>query len=1142
MHRVATFRPVIYGVVLALVTVTVGCAGQNVKKPELEEPAKVERLRLKITKVRNAIEETRGTIARSRGAPYITELYLRLAELLSEEARYHYQLAAERQQSKGGLSNVPQVRLLKKHAIDIYKMMLRRFEGSPQIPRVLFNLGHEHRELGNFTKMRAALNELIDEHEDSPLRNNALLVVGDYYFDRSKLGQAADYYRKITRASLNQVSGLGHYKLAWVEINLGDCEAALDDFEEAIAKSKKWEASYGEGADSSGVDVKGSSPAERATSAARADIDVRREALVDLTYCYSREREVDESVEYLQERAYNRAAFVAALARLAHRYRLNDNYDGAVLVTRELMRLGPSNRDRIEDARTFYTALESQDEFRNIGEDTRLISDALTQFFSQVAVGDQERQRLREEFEKYIRDLATKAQTQLKKKMGTLEEPTSEGGEPPTDVESEELARQVAESYRVYTETFPRAVKIPDMLLNMAETLSVLDRNLDAGKKALRAGSLMKKGDEQRDALYDAVVYFQKSLDQPVDRREFERVSARASLRRAARRLLPYKLEKKKERRVKYAIAQSYYDEGRYLHAIDQLSAVAYEFPNSEEADAAIQLVLDSYDTLNDYDGLRFASRRFLQNDSPASKKLRADIKQILDGAQQRKLDELSLKAAGDQGGDLSPLLEFAKKHKGQKMGERSLINAFVAARSMGETNKMYELAEKIAAQYPKSEQLPGIYTTVAQMARARFEFQKAIQFMERAASVNPDQRIQLLVAAGEIYEQLGVPSKAEKMYREAIDVADGAQVGLPAGRLASLLERHVSAGELARKLEPYASTGNPQVLSRLGLAYVAQGKTSKAESAFNQVLQGGSGATVEATARAQYGMAESLFSALKQYSSPDSLRRVQEFIALIEVAQQKYIGAARQGSGVYTAVSLSRLAAMLNYAADRLESLKLPGGLSSAEKSQVRKALKARVDATRAGAKDALKTCSNQLWASKNFSPVVRKCLEDQPLSQTMPPFDSITKGSVSSSPSGIKKLRQRVSKNPEDVETLRKLGSKFLKSGSPHAARIVFAEAVQAGGGPKEQNLLGIALVKINDMTGAFEAFANAAKGGLEAGRQNIASVLEQSGLSKMAQQALEKFPKGEPGGRRLSANVEVDKADVQLAAQQTLGSLQK
>src|SRR5690606_37863750 len=86
------------GVLAALIlAVTLGTSGCGGSKPIAEDAAYVQILRLKISKVRHAIDETRETIARSRAAPYLPELYLRLGELMSEEARYHYRVASERE-------------------------------------------------------------------------------------------------------------------------------------------------------------------------------------------------------------------------------------------------------------------------------------------------------------------------------------------------------------------------------------------------------------------------------------------------------------------------------------------------------------------------------------------------------------------------------------------------------------------------------------------------------------------------------------------------------------------------------------------------------------------------------------------------------------------------------------------------------------------------------------------------------------------------------------------------------------------------------------------------------------------------------------------------------------------------------------
>jgi len=115
--------------------------------PEVRDLPEVEQYRARITKVRHAIEETRGVIAASAGAPYLPELQMRLAELISEEARYHYMVAYERQQSGRESLHVPQVRVLKEQAIGTYQLILKRYPDTHLADRVLFNISHEQREI-----------------------------------------------------------------------------------------------------------------------------------------------------------------------------------------------------------------------------------------------------------------------------------------------------------------------------------------------------------------------------------------------------------------------------------------------------------------------------------------------------------------------------------------------------------------------------------------------------------------------------------------------------------------------------------------------------------------------------------------------------------------------------------------------------------------------------------------------------------------------------------------------------------------------------------------------------------------------------------------------------------------------------------
>ena len=136
-----------------------------------------------------------------------------------------------------------------------------------------------------------------------------------------------------------------------------------------------------------------------------------------------------------------------------------------------------------------------------------------------------------------------------------------------------------------------------------------------------------------------------------------------------------------------------------------------------------------------------------------------------------------------------------------------------------------------------------------------------------------------------------------------------------------------------------------------------------------------------------------------------------------------------------------------------------------------------------------------------------------ESPMRRKRPTCSGGTKGSpVSVSTPLPRAARERAAAAAERLRA-------ELAGGDPHAARLAFARAIQVGGGPIEANLLGIASYKAGDKTGALEAFARAAAGGLDGARQNLANTLRALGLGAAAKEALKRFKGGREGGRRFS-----------------------
>jgi hypothetical protein len=154
-------------------------------------------------KVDFAITQTKVMIQKARGASYLPDLHMRLAELYTERARYAWLVMYERRRARGDDSRAveaPEARLLKNLAIGVYSRLLREFPSYARADEATFLMAHEFRELGEFDNMRETYEKLIETYPKSRYRFDAYLALGDHAFDANDLTKAERYYNLILAA------------------------------------------------------------------------------------------------------------------------------------------------------------------------------------------------------------------------------------------------------------------------------------------------------------------------------------------------------------------------------------------------------------------------------------------------------------------------------------------------------------------------------------------------------------------------------------------------------------------------------------------------------------------------------------------------------------------------------------------------------------------------------------------------------------------------------------------------------------------------------------------------------------------------------------------------------------------------------
>lgn len=1019
-----------------------GCGPTFTIRPPVPED-EVARLKREITKVRFAVDSTKELIERARGQAYLPDLYMRLAELHVEEARYHYFIAYEGQKKRSRAVVSVQARLLKNKAVEVYKRILDEFPTYQDTDKVKFFIAHEFRELGEYDTMIGYLNQVVDEHPNSGFRNEALLVLGDHYFDQSELKPAEKYYKQILATPESDSHGMARYKLGWVRINEEKFKEALKLFEDTIQGLEQHKKKKGHG-------PRGGEK-----------LDLRREALVDLVFPYTevnKKAAAEESLAYFRRLADSRTTYLAALNKLAKRWFVKGRYNVASGIYRELLALGADDEDSIEWARRLYDGAVKGRQFEYVATDVAILSDILERRYYDWRLTEQERDQAYKEFEAYTRDLSTKAQLAAKEKK------------------DKKLYSLVGDAYETYLRIFSEAEAVNEIAQNMAEARLEAEEWLQAG--AAFEAIMERVGEkEKKDVIYNAVVAYDRALKKAPELTRLERVRARAGLRKSAQRYVALYPKEREMVAIKFNYAKSFYDEGLFEEAAELFAALVEEFPTSSEAAVSAELALDSLRVREDFEEMARLGQRFTGNSSLPGE-VRGQLAEIVKSAEAQALDKATLDAGTGGDAAVESLLAFAARHKGSALGEKALINAFATAQNSDDFEQVAKIGERILQDYPGSKIGQDVLATLGKMSAQATDFERAANYLERAAQNSKGaDRVELLKAAAGLQAGLGDLEAAKRTYQEILRAADGPSKRDAALALADLMEQSGDYAEMARALSVASSVQSSAAVEfRLGYALMKAGRGGDAQRHFQAAVQQGSGSSnpeeLEGFAGAAFFLGEPVYKAFERVGyQGGTIQAVQNKFAALQEFESAMSAVLDTGDPRWSLAALARMAAAYENAADFIEKAPPPTGLSGAAADQVKEALTMRMHEQRASAKDVLEACAAKAAEIKVFTAAAKSCNAGQALTGD-PEGREMPKGRAGSPPAGqVNALRQQIAKNSKDYQALVRLATLYLQAGDPFGARLVLDKASEGGANAETYNLRAVVMYKLGFPQAAFE-----------------------------------------------------------------------
>jgi tetratricopeptide (TPR) repeat protein len=1042
-------------------------------------------LKTNIARTDRAIAITEAEATRGRVEPYSPELQFRLAELYVEKSRYLYLLHQEEAGVGAGSQVAPEVKLVKQKAIDIYERLLRDAPDWSGDDRAHFYLAHELRELGQFDRMLQLEQELADKHPDSPLAAEAMLIVGDHWFDAKDLARAETAYQRVLAGPATPTQDLARFKMGWIRLNQGRHADALSFFE-AVAMAPAVE------------------------HASNEVLNVKREAIFDLVFSYTEVRPWQGSVEYFEKLAGSHALFAGVLEKLANRYFIKQEAEAAVPAYRRLLELSHNPDRDVEFAGRLYQSLKAAgDKSPAKAVDVENIVRVAARVRVNERLDDATRKTQLDELEVEARDLATGMLVAARKAEGS--EPTAEG----QAAKNKGDFSEAADAHQAWLSLFRESPQKLAMERNEADALFRAGRWHEAGRMFEAVADQSAEGADKEDALYNALAAFARAVPQkrksdgPVTEGAWRLTDSRRAMALLGARYVESWPKSPRVAQVKFNVARAAYDAGDWKRAAELFAAFVNEHPTARDVPAAADLALDALHIAGDYEGLEATGNAIAKNPAVAAT-VRQEMADVVAKSRNERLSTVALQSSAASGDAASGLVTFAESKSGTELGEQALYAAFSLYREKKDLSNAHSVATRFLQSYGTSPKAADVLATLARAGMELADFDAAAVQYEALHERFPHESSSLQAArtAATLEMLLGDVGRA----RALLERVPATQRDSALWR--QLAEAELAAGDAARaessaRAALEGNRGDAAAAVLLGRALLAQHKAVEASNELEQLLSAARRSSSSETDLANLWdiAGEAALRAL-QMLPPDP---VDPKVAALKHIQEATTGVAQLNASDLAVAGIYRLAAGFESLSQSLTQLPAPAALSAGDKDRFLSKLREQANGLHQQAEQAFQTCATKARELEVFAPFVTACASRTVLPEQAAP---VVTAEAPSSAGAVANARGQLKWGAVKADQLEELGLAQLSAGDLRRARLTLQRAVEVDATrASAQSGLGIVLARLGEWAAARAAYGRALELDASNGRAHagLAALLCHFGWPDAARAELGKAPQG-------------------------------
>lgn len=195
-----------------------------------------------------------------------------------------------------------------------YRDVLAKYKAAENRDQIRYFLAYNLVAMGRGEEGAEEYAKIIEEFRDSPYVPDALVNIGDYYFEINDFANAQKLYQKAQDEQYQQANVYGYsiYKEAWCLYNLADYETSLKRFIQVIEIAEK-----------------------RANEGQKGAIPLRREAQNEMTLPYSKTKKPEGAIAFFKQYAPDRYLDIAG--RLATIYTEQNEFVKSSILLKLLM-------------------------------------------------------------------------------------------------------------------------------------------------------------------------------------------------------------------------------------------------------------------------------------------------------------------------------------------------------------------------------------------------------------------------------------------------------------------------------------------------------------------------------------------------------------------------------------------------------------------------------------------------------------------------------------------------------------------------------------------------------------------------------------------------------------------------------------